>query len=262
MSERKHRTKVGICVVVPSSGRNVSVEWAMSIATLAYPTGMNHSWFISKADPNNSSMTRDVQRDTLAEKALALGAEYMMCFDDDTVPPSHAIMSLWYVLSQNPKAAVAGGIYCTKSETPEPIVYKTLGDGAFWNWTLGDIFPCAGIGAGCMMVRLSALKDIPKPWFKDQLGNSDRRKEKIGDLEMDVVSEIMTDDLYFCRKVTDAGYEILAHGGILPLHIGQDGRQFHLPDDCYPVKSYMEKRAKFENLGLDPTNPKQEVAAI
>ena len=220
MSARKKPIKLGVLVAVASSGRNVPIEWGMAIATLAYPVGMNHAWQISKADPKNPIMTRDLQREWLAERALALGAEFMMCFDDDTVPPSHAIQSLWYVLSQNPKAAIAAGIYCTKSEFPEPIVYMTLGDGAFWNWTMGDIFKCAGIGTGCMMVRLSALKDIPKPWFKDSLGNVAPHKEKVGDLELDVVSETMSDDLYFCRKVADAGYDIIAHGGVLPLHIG------------------------------------------
>jgi hypothetical protein len=257
---KKHPIKLGVCVAVPSSGRNVPVEWALAIATLAYPVGQNHAWQLSKADPKSKTMTRDLQRETLAERCLALGAEYMMCFDDDTVPPAHAIQSLWYVLANNPKAAIAGGIYCTKNSFSEPLVYMNLGDGAFWNWTLGDIFKCAGIGTGCMMVRLSALKDIPKPWFKDALGNAPEHKEKVGDLELNVVSETMSDDLYFCRKVSDAGYEIIAHGGVLPLHIGEDGTQYHLPEDCYPVTSYMKKRAEFEKMGLDPTNPEKKIS--
>jgi hypothetical protein len=260
MSERKKQIKLGVVVAVPSSGRPVPIEWAMAIATLAYPVGQNHAWQISKADPASRVMTRDIQRETLVERALALGAEYLMFFDDDTVPPSHAIQSLWYVLSQNPKAAIAAGIYCTKSDFPEPIVYMNLGDGAFWNWTLGDIFKCQGIGTGCMMVRLSALKDIPKPWFKDALGNVAPHKAMCGDIELDVVSETMSDDLYFCRKVTAAGYEIIAHGGVLPLHIGQDGKQFHMPDDSYPVVSYMKKRAEFVQKGLDPTNPEHKIS--
>jgi len=262
MSARKKQLKLGVCVVIPSSGRYVPIEFAMSMAMLAYPVGMNHAWQISKADPKCKTMTRDIQRETLAEKALALGAEFMMCFDDDTVPPSHAIQSLWYVLSQNPKAAIAGGIYCTKSDFPEPIVYMNLGDGAFWNWTLGDVFKCAGIGTGCMMVRLSALKNIPKPWFQDSLGNSQPYKTKIGDLELNVVDDKRSDDLYFCTKVAEAGYEIIAHGGVLPLHFDQDGQSYHLPDDSYPMVSYMKKREEFVKKGLDPTNLKESKISV
>ena len=251
------KIKMGICVAVASSGRPVPIEWAMAIATLQYPVGANHAWLISKADPNNPDMTRDIQRETLADRALALGTEFLMCFDDDTVPPAHAINSLWYVLKQNPKAAIAGGIYCTKSDPPEAIVYQEIGGGAFWDWTLGDIFPCKGLGLGCMMIRLSALKDIPKPWFKDRLGDSGQRQVEIGGMLVDIVSDQGTDDLYLCQKVTDAGYDIMAHGGVLPLHIGEDGQQYHMPEDSYPVTSYMKKRAEFEKLGkTDVTNLK------
>jgi len=256
----KQKIKMGIAVCVASSGRPVPIEWAMAIATLAYPVGANHAWMISKADPNNEYMTRDIQRETLAERALALGTEFLMFFDDDTVPPAHAIQSLWYVMTQNPNAAIVGGIYVTKSEHPEAIVYKEIGGGAFWTWTLGDIFPCAGLGLGCMMIRLSALKNVPKPWFKDTLGNTEQRKEMIGDVLCDIVSDQGTDDLYLCKKVAEAGYEIIAHGGVLPLHIGEDGQQYTLPEDSYPVKSYMEKRATAEKLGQPaPTNLKERV---
>ena len=251
------KIKMGVCVAVASSGRPVSIEWSMAIATVAYPVGCNHAWLISKADPDNEHMTRDIQRETLAERALALGTEYLMCFDDDTVPPAHAITSLWYVMAQNPKAAIVGGIYVTKSEHPECIVYKEIGGGAFWNWTLGDIFPCAGLGLGCMMIRLSALKNIPKPWFKDTLGNTPQHKEMIGDVMCDIVSDQGTDDLYLCRKVAEAGYDIIAHGGVLPLHIGEDGTQYTMPEDSYPVTSYKKKREEYEKSGkTDVTNLK------
>lgn len=251
------KIQMGIGVLVASSGRPVPIEWAMAIATLAYPVGANHCWLISKADPNNPDMTRDIQRETLVERAIALGTEFAMFFDDDTVPPTHAIQSLWYVMCQNPKAAIVGGIYVTKSERPEAIVYKEIGGGAFWNWTLGDIFPCKGLGLGCMMIRLSALKNIPKPWFKDRLGNTDMRKEMIGEVEVDVVADQGTDDLYLCAKVADAGYEILAHGGVLPLHVGEDGQQYQMPDDSYPVVSYLKRKAEYEVAGKgDVTNLK------
>lgn len=246
---------MGIVVVVPSSGRPVPIEWAMAIATLSYPVGMNHAWYISKADKNSKEMTRDIQRETLAEKALALGAEYMMCFDDDTVPPAHTIQSLWYVLSKNPNAAICGGIYCTKTEIPMPLVFKELGDGPYWNWTLGDVFKCKGLGTGCMMIRLSVLKNIPKPWFKDTSTCEPGIIEKAEDgSPITVVGESGTDDIYFCQKVSEAGYEILAHGGVLPMHIDQEGNQYVLPGDSYPVQSYLKKKAEFESKGLDPRN--------
>lgn len=267
MSDQK-QVKMGVCVAVASSGRPVPIEWAMSIATLAYPVGQNHCWQISKADPDSRQLTRDAQRETLTDRAIALGADYLIFFDDDTVPPPHAIRSLWYVLEQNSKAAIAGGIYCSKENAepdpkPAPLVFMELGGGSFWNWTLGDIFKCKGIGTGCMMIRLAALKDIPKPWFKDTLTNERQGRQKVGDLELEVVDASGTDDLFFCRRVTEAGWDILAHGGVLCIHIGQDGKQYVLPDDSYPVVSYLKKRAEFDaGIGADPKNPDKIVSEL
>ena len=145
-------------------------------------------------------MTRIFQRETLAEKALALGSEFMMCFDDDTVPLAHAVQSLWYVPAEPESSHCGGDLLQMKSDSLEPIVYMNMGDGAFGTglWATSS---AQGIGTGCMMVRLSALKDIPKPWFHDSLDNSaPAYKTKIGDLEMDVVSDTMSDDFVLAEK--------------------------------------------------------------
>jgi hypothetical protein len=251
------KSKAGIVVVVPSNGRPVPIEWAMAIATLSYPVGMNHAWFVSKMTDEERAAgkhTRDTQREMLAEKAIALGADYMMCFDDDTVPPAHAIQSLWYVLTQNPKAAICGGIYCTKTELPMPIVYKKMGDGPYWDWTLGDVFPCEGLGTGCMMVRLSALKSIPKPWFQDSSTCEPGKIEDLDGTQVTVVSEEHTDDMFLCEKVLKAGFTILAHGGVLPTHVDGEGKPYYLPNDSLPVVRYLEKKAAFEAQGKDARN--------
>lgn len=253
---------MGVVVVVPSNGRPVPIEWAMAIATLQYPLGMHHAWFINKKAPLNPEFTRSAQREQLAERAVALGAEFMMCLDDDTVPPAHAIQSLWRVLAQNPDAAICGGIYCSKEAVPSPLVWKELGAGPFLQWTLGDIFPCKGLGLGCMMIRLSALKDIPKPWFHDTATSEPGRVERIGELDLNIIGETGTDDLYLCEKMSTAGKVILAHGGVLPMHIGEDGQQFVLPEDSYPVQTYLKKKAEMEAKGLDPRNRESKVRAI
>jgi len=260
MSEKS--LPMGIVVVVASSGRPVPIEWALGIATISYPVGMHHAWIINKKSPENPSFTRAQQREQLAERALALGAEFMMCFDDDTVPPAHAIQSLWYVLSQNPKAGIAAGIYCTKEDIPSPLVFQKQGAGSFWHWTLGDVFPCKMLGLGCMLVRMSALKTLPKPWFEEKSDCTPGRKELVGTVNMSVTGDTATDDAHLCRLMDEAGYTILAHGGVLPMHYDENGRAYHLPDDSYPVVSYMDRKAKMEADGKDARNRAQKVTDL
>lgn len=225
----------GMAVLIASSGRNVPIEWALSLPTFQYPMGMSISWILCK------DTRRGEQRDALVQRALDMGAEWLMFIDDDTVIPNYAIQQLHYQLNQHPDVAVIGGIYCTKSEFPEPLVFQELGGGPFWDWKLGEIFECKGIGAGCMMVRSSAIKDIPKPWFRDTNDAPIGVIENHNGVEAASIGNGFTDDLFFCKKVIESGWKILAHGGVLPVHIGQDGKEYSLPIDSYPCREYKKQ---------------------
>lgn len=241
-------------MLVPSNGRQVCIEWAMAMASMGYPVGMNHFWYVSKSNPLEGH-TRDQQREALAEMSLSI-AEYSMWVDDDTVPPANAVNELFYVLAQNPKAAICGGIYCTKEESPSPIVFLELGAGPHWNWTLGDIFKCKGLGTGCMLVRNSVLREIPKPWFKDTSESKLGDTENINGVEVKIAGRSGTDDTYFCQKVSDAGYDIIAHGGVLPVHVDYaTGRTYKIPKNSFPVVSYQEKLDAI-NAGLPEAEKK------
>jgi hypothetical protein len=109
---------------------------------------------------------------------------------------------------------------------------------------------------------MSMLKALPKPWFLDTSTCEPGRKERVGDLDLPIVGESGTDDLYLCEKMTKAGHVIMAHGGVLPLHIGEDGRQYALPEDIYPLTSYIKRKAEMEAKGQDPRNLQAKVRTI
>lgn len=233
----------GIAMLVTSSGRPVHIEWALSLPALQYPMGMSVAWFLARGKE------RAEQRDALASRAAEIGAEYMFFLDDDTVCPNYTLQQLHYEMAQRPDVGVIGGIYCTKAEPPEPLVFKELGGGPFYEWTLGDVFECKGIATGAMMIKTSILKNIPKPWFKDFQDAPIGKKVDYNGVVFDEYKDSGTDDLYFCRKVTEAGYKILAHGGVLPVHIDQEGKYYTLPLDSYPCKSFDKEIAQAKAEG-------------
>jgi len=237
MSEFK---KGGIALLLPSDGRKVSMEFYMSLLGLGYPVGTHRFLFANKKDPNKLQ-TRAEQRIALLEKSAAVGAEFSMWIDDDTICPAETIQELFYVMSQHPEAGIVGGIYCTKTVPPSPIVFMEFGAGPYWHWTIGDVFPCKAVGTGCMMVRNSILSKIPKPWFQDTSKSQTGVFEDRGGVKLHLIGEEGTDDVYFCAKVLAAGYDVVAHGGVLPFHEDQDGNFYQLPRDSYPVTSYIEK---------------------
>lgn len=233
----------GVAILITSSGRPVSIEWALSLPAFVYPMGMSYALFLAKGKE------RGDQRDALLQKAIDVGAEYAFFLDDDTICPNNTIKQLHYELTQRPDVAVIGGIYCTKSEQPEPLVFEKLGGGPYYGWTLGDVFECKGIATGCMMIRTAAVKDIPKPWFKDFSEAPVGKTVSYNGIEFPQAKDEGTDDLFFCRKVDEAGWKILAHGGILPVHVDDEGSYYTLPLDSYPCRSFDKQIAQAKAEG-------------
>lgn len=249
----------GIAILIPSSGRHVHPQWAIALRQLAAPVGQSLFIFINYPDSEalkRGEFTRARQREQLVEAALKVNPEYLMWVDDDTIPPPSAILELFFVLAQNPKAMICGGIYCTKTEPPQPIVFMDYGSGPHWLWTFGDVFKCKGLGTGCMLVRADVMRKIEKPWFKDT------SESKLGDTELidgnlvNIASRTGTDDIYFCKKVDALGYDIIAHGGVLPAHMDYEtDLVYKIPVNSYPVQSYQERLDKV-NAGLPESQKK------
>lgn len=224
----------GVAMLCPSSGRGVTIEWAMALATFQYPVGLSVAWFLCKGSD------RAAQRETLMTRGLEIGADWLMWIDDDTISPNYTVQQLHYQLQCHPDAAICGGIYCTKAPQPEPLVFREIGGGPCYDWKLGDVFECKGLGTGCMMIRSAALKDIPQPWFQEVTAAPVGKTANYNGVQVPVNKENGTDDLYFCQKVTDAGWKIYAHGGVLPVHVDQDGKYYTLPIDSPPCSEHRE----------------------
>lgn len=215
----------GIAIVIVSGRGSCPVEMIPAMAMQSWPTNTNLSF------SSIYGMQTDEGRNRGVKEAQSLGAKWIWFIDDDTVPPRDAGRHLLYLLEQNGpprgKVMVAGGIYCTRSAPPEPLVYMAQGVGPHWDWKVGETFKCWGIGTGCMMINLDVFEHIPEPWFKTTM--EAEKKE--------------SDDLYFCQKVADAGFEVMAHGGILCHHYDMErGAVYQLPRNSIP---YRERQGEY-----------------
>jgi predicted SAM-dependent methyltransferase len=228
----QYANRTGLMIAVPLSGNPIVADWAFSFAQLHPPMNYNIEYSLVKGMPVAEA------RNHLARSAVQKNCKYLFFIDEDVTPPAHTVRQLIYHLEHWPRAAVAGGIYCHKSPPSFPMVFRGNGAGSYWGWKIGEVFDCSGLGCGCMMIRVDALKTIPEPWFKT-----------VDDVEkfMDGINqgEMWTEDLYFCDKVTKAtgegvpegGWQILADGGILPNHWDtRTGTAYNLPPTSSPLK--------------------------
>lgn len=246
----------GIFTGIASSGRPVDIRWSLSLAGLVsnVPVGMNSTWMLEVG------LDRARNREVLAEKALQAGARYLFFLDDDTVCPNITFKYLIYEMEKDPKIMVAGGIYCTKEALPSPLVFKKIGDGSFWKWKVGEVFDCEGLGTGCMMIKTEVFEHLPKPWFLEPHETPQGEAQDIGGEKVPVSHRSGTEDLYFCQKVINAGFRIVAHGGILPLHIDQRGIVYGLPQDSYPMQKELPLRNDLS--GADGQTPENMPDAV
>ncbi len=207
---------LGVLIGMTFCDRPVQPEWAVAMMQLTLSAPMNTAiGMTSTRGPGPAeSMTK------ICEHALDLGAAYALIVHDDTAPPLNTLRRLMEALSPH-DVAVAGGIYFTKTDNPAPVVGRIRGCGPSWDWKVGDRFDCEVIGGGCMMIKTDILRLLPKPWFLI-------RDEQIGS-----ILEKESEDVYFCRNVIEAGFRVVADGGVICTHWdAANNRRFEMPADA------------------------------
>jgi hypothetical protein len=217
------------------SGRPVPCDWHIQMSMLQYPTNTTHLKLFRKGLPQDQALNE------MTEEALKVGADYILTIDDDTQPPPSVILELMRVLETSDESIMAcGGIYTTKSDPPEPIVYMGLSQGAYWNWKMGDIFPCWAVGNGCLMIRTKLFEMMPKPWYKWL--HTRAELEQFPDLFADLIAgdpqEVdISPDIFFFTRLAQMGFKVLAHGGVLPIHHDvEKGKSYWMPANTPPTQ--------------------------
>lgn len=242
---------VGLVIGVPWDGKPTTVEWAFALMNLNAPTNYDIRWAMIKGRPVDEART------LIAESAIKEKAKYLFFLGTDVTVPPFAVRQLIFHLEHHPKYAVAGAIYVHKSQPQEPLVYRGNGMGPYWDWKIGEVFDVSGIGMDATLIRVEALKNMPKPWFKT-----------VHDLTpyFDGISkgEHWTEDLFFakqvarccykCNQMDDnhkdqdhefAGWGLLADGGLLCKHWdNQNGIAYELPMNSKPYSHIFTKGPK------------------
>ena len=222
---------------IPFSGRPLPPKLLFAFHSVQPPMNYN------TVQLNTLGVPIAQARNGFADRALEIGAKYLYFWDEDVEVPPQTLRELIYVMEHNDDAAVVGGIYCLKTDRPEPLVFKGVGAGPFWNWKVGEIFEVDAIGMGCTLIRVEALKDLEKPYFK----TVDDMSAYLDNVNF---GEQWTEDLYFCNSLRETKWKILAHGQILPAHINlETGRAYVLPPDSKPMRPVFTGRKKIVDLG-------------
>lgn len=238
-------SQVGLFLGVPTLGRPVPIQWAFSYASLRPPINYNVRtgviWGKKVADARNE----------LAKQAIEHNCRYLFFLGDDVTGPGHGLRHLIYRMEHDDKLGVVGGIYCSKSEPPSPLVFRGNGAGCFWDWKLGEYFEVTGIGMDFTLIRVELLKELEPPWFETVA------TDKYLDGESDC--ETWTEDLWFCKRVLEnTDYHIYADSIVMCNHwnhvSGNVWQQFGLPASSKPMCQEEISGKQILDLGCGPVH--------
>ena len=95
---------------------------------------------------------------------------------------------------------IVGAPYNTKSDPPLA-THKIQDKETIIEELEGDLLKCTGVATGFMLIKTEVFKKLEHPWFM---------------FETDI-----GEDLYFCRKARQAGYDIWCDLSIKIGHIGE-----------------------------------------
>lgn len=131
---------------------------------------------------------RGRSRNTLVERSLERGSEWMLFLDDDhTFPPT----LLLQLLSR--EQPVVASLYLQRTDPFLPIANGTKTDGLYTPIDLSQyeghgLVPIVGAGTGGMLIRSEVFHQLEPPWFLHTTKQSE--------------------DLYFCDRCIEAGIPI------------------------------------------------------
>jgi len=192
-------------VICPTRGMipdQVAHRWL----TLIAPMNQKRGWLFAKGHEVGRAYDAMITQ-ILADPHLK-GFKYILTLEDDNLPPPDAHMRLLESIRLGPGAGfdAVSGIYFTKGQFNMPMAY---GDPEEFRRTgaldfrpldvrraleLGRVVPVNGIAMGCALWRLDLFRAVPPPWFVT-----------VADVIPERGTQVMTQDLYFCRQARERG---------------------------------------------------------
>ena len=126
--------------------------------------------------------------------------KYILTLEEDNMPPPDGLIKLYEGME---KYDVVGGLYWTKGEGGQPMIY---GDPYSIPMTFipqvpqpETIQPCVGLGMGFTLFKISVFKDqrLPRPYFKT-----------LQEYVAGKGARMYTQDLYFFENIQKLGYKV------------------------------------------------------
>lgn len=239
-----------IMIGTPSRG-TVRMEWVMARFGQIIPCNWSSTdciqWMNTYAPLRY--LVPDAQN-LIVKEIIGKKFEWLLLIEDDNILPPDAFLRINEYMRKG-DVPVVSGLYFTKSDPSEPLIYRRRGSSFFADWKMGDKVWVDGVPTGCLLIHASLLevlwKESPEYIVNGQVCRRvfDVPEKVWTDPETNATMTLTgTSDLLFCERLMKenifekAGwpefqkkeFPLLVDTNIFVRHIADDGRIFPLQD--------------------------------
>lgn len=146
-----------ILVATPSLG-TVRMEWVQGRYGQTIPTNwsmLQYVQFVNSFIPLRYTVA-DAQN-IIVKNLIELDYEWLLFIEDDTIPPPDAFVRFNEYMRRK-DTPVVSGLYYSRSNPPEPLIYRGRGNSFYGNWKRGDKVWADGVPTGMLLIHSSILK--------------------------------------------------------------------------------------------------------
>lgn len=190
-----------ILVAVPSMD-TVPTQFCSSLALLRKPQESEVAIAFQVGSLVYSS------RNELSKKAIQMGVDWILWLDSDMVFNSDTLIKMMDICEEK-SLDILSGLYFRRVSPFSPVLYKSLNitdegcDWAEFTEIPTELFKADGIGFGCVLMKSDVLMDVA-----GKFGNLFAPIKGVGE------------DLSFCWRARECGYEIYCDPSIELGHVG------------------------------------------
>lgn len=233
-------------VGTPTTG-NIRMEWAAARYGMVIPANYSNVSMIQYLNgfiPLRYSIADG--QNMIVQEAITKDYEYLLLIEHDTMPPADALIRLNQYM-RDKKYPVVSGLYFTRSDPAEPMIYRGRGSSYYTDWKLGDVVMCDGVPTGMLLIDVKLLKaiwedspeymagtnpvrrvfDTPvKTWFNP---DTNSQETLVGTSDLDWCARIIEGDYLTKTGWKELGkkqYPFPVDTNIACMHVEGDGTQF------------------------------------
>ena len=235
-----------LLVATPTTGL-VRIEWVQARYGQVIP--MNWSQ-VQLLEFYNSYVPLRYQvadaQNLIVKEMIDKDFEWLLLLEHDVILPPDAFIKFNKYM-RDEKVPVVSGLYYSRAQPSEPLVFRGRGTGVYTNWQPGEQIWCDGVPTGCLLIHYAILRemwqdspeyslrgtvtrrvfDSPRSlWYDPESGQYNTTQ---GTSDLDWCTRVMTGD-YFKRagwdEYADKDFPFLVDTTIFCQHINPDGTRY------------------------------------